>query len=235
MAEREDVPEQEIGYLKLSVNGPNDHRLNSLQNVNRQNEVLGRLRQWGLDNHFDAIIWRDTAATILQRQDPDAAGNQVVTYLQGLQGDAEKAAAKYVRRVPIQVWTPIRANIAVHLGWMPRPADAAITTAGDLRFEDWKECRATIGRFDMILEDLRKVGFFLITGLLTAGAFLNFLGVQTTQGVPAPLSDVRAAVFIAIMVLVATLFSVDTYYQVLLSRKNLFRDRKAERTSEESC
>jgi len=83
--------------------------------------------------------------------------------------------------------------------------------------QDWKECRTTIGRLDTILVDLRKVGFSIITGLLTAGAFLNFLGIPTTQGVPAPTTDVSAAVFITVMVLVAALFSVDTYYQVLLS------------------
>jgi hypothetical protein len=83
--------------------------------------------------------------------------------------------------------------------------------------EDWKECRTTIGRLDTILEDLRKVGFSIITGLLTASTFLNFLGTSTTPGVSAPTTDVRAVVFIIVMVLVAALFSVDTYYQVLLS------------------
>jgi hypothetical protein len=87
----------------------------------------------------------------------------------------------------------------------------------DLRFQEWKECRSIIARLDTILVDLRKVGFSLITGLLTASAFLNFLGVPTAQGVPAPATDVSAAVFIMVMVLVAALFSVDTYYQVLLS------------------
>jgi len=102
----------------------------------------------------------------------------------------------------------------VELNWVPT---RLITTADDQRLKDWQECRTTIGRLDTILEDLRKVGFSIITGLLTASAFLNFLGVPTTQGVPAPSTDMRAAVFIAVMVLVAALFSVDTYYQVLLS------------------
>lgn len=86
---------------------------------------------------------------------------------------------------------------------LPNPA-----TAADVPLEEWKECRATIGRLDQILEDLRKFGFSIITGLLTAGAFL---GNSTTS------PDLSAAVFITVMVLVAALFSVDTYYQVLLS------------------
>jgi hypothetical protein len=84
----------------------------------------------------------------------------------------------------------------------------AITATNDLGFEDWKECRKTIGRLDQILEDLRKYGFSIITGLLTAGAFL---GKASTTDLSA------AAVFVTVMVLVAALFSVDTYYQVLLS------------------
>jgi hypothetical protein len=82
-----------------------------------------------------------------------------------------------------------------------------ITTTDDLRFEDWKECRNTIGRLDQLLADLRKYGFSIITGLLTAGAFLG----------KASTTDLSAAVFVTVMVLVAALFSVDTYYQVLLS------------------
>lgn len=78
----------------------------------------------------------------------------------------------------------------------------------DPRVQEWSECRTTIGRLDTILEDLRKYGFSLVTGLLTASAFFGF----TTTPVEA-----RAAAFVAIMILVAALFSVDTYYAILLS------------------
>ncbi len=97
-----------------------------------------------------------------------------------------------------------------------KPTDGRNTTTGDLRLKDWQECRTIIERLDGTLEDLRKVGFSFITALLTAGAFLNFLGVQTTTNKP-PSTDVSAAVFIAVMVLVAALFSLDTYYEVLQS------------------
>lgn len=81
--------------------------------------------------------------------------------------------------------------------------------------KDWQECRNSIGRFDSILVDLRKVGFSIITGLLTAGSFLGFLGIGSKDSaVPPP--GVNGAVFIAIMVLVAALYSVDTNFQVLL-------------------
>lgn len=75
-------------------------------------------------------------------------------------------------------------------------------------FKEWCECRVTIGRLDTILEDLRKYGFTLITGLLTASAFLGL-------GISRP--DAGVAAFLAVAVLVTALFSVDTYYSATLS------------------
>jgi len=73
---------------------------------------------------------------------------------------------------------------------------------------EWTECRATIARMDTILEDLRKYGFTLITGLLTASAFIG-------AGTGRP--DAGVAAYVVVMVLVATLFSVDTYYAASMS------------------
>jgi len=74
--------------------------------------------------------------------------------------------------------------------------------------DDWQECRATIGRMDTVLEDLRKYGFSLVIGLLTASGLLG--GAANNQPV-LPLAS------LIIMVLVVALFGVDLYYQVLLS------------------
>ncbi len=91
---------------------------------------------------------------------------------------------------------------------------SSITRKDDLRLKDWEECRATIGRLDSILVDLRKVGFSIITGLLTAGGFLGFLGIGGKASAAPP--EVSGAVFIAIMILVAALYSVDSNFDVLL-------------------
>lgn len=108
-------------------------------------------------------------------------------------------------------------KLAVELNLGPTPAPTAlIKTPDDLRFKEWTECRALIGRLDSILVDLRKVGFAFVTALLTASTFLSFLGV-TTQAIPSTPVQARAAAFIVIMVLIAALFSVDSYYEVLLS------------------
>jgi hypothetical protein len=88
------------------------------------------------------------------------------------------------------------------------PATPPNQTLDGALWKEWAECRATIGRFDTILVDLRKVGFSLITTLLTASAFFGFV---------APPLDARAAAILAIMVLIAVLSAVDNYYEVLLS------------------
>src|SRR5215467_10498634 len=76
------------------------------------------------------------------------------------------------------------------------------------RSNEWTECRTTIGRLDTILQDLRKYGFTLISGLLTASSFIGYGSGNPGAGVGA---------FIAVMCLVAGLFSVDIYYSVLQS------------------
>jgi hypothetical protein len=75
-------------------------------------------------------------------------------------------------------------------------------------FDEMAECRATIGREDQLLEDLRKYGFSLITALLTASGVAAGI-THTTSVLP-----VAAA---TIMFLVVVLFGIDMYYYVILS------------------
>jgi len=53
--------------------------------------------------------------------------------------------------------------------------------------------------------------------LLTAGAILSFLGIQSVDKVPVPPAPTRAAPFLSIVVLIVALFFLDCYYEVLLS------------------
>jgi hypothetical protein len=74
---------------------------------------------------------------------------------------------------------------------------------------EWKACLDQINKFDGYLFDLRKYGFTLITGLITAGSFLGF----------APGTDfIHVGVVIVTMVLVAVLFWIDRYYQNILNK-----------------
>lgn len=73
--------------------------------------------------------------------------------------------------------------------------------------EEWKISRDTVDRLDKTLIDLRKYGFTLITGLLTAGSFLGFSDTSRVA---------QVAVIIVTMVLVVVLYWLDTLYQSLL-------------------
>jgi hypothetical protein len=82
-------------------------------------------------------------------------------------------------------------------------------------FEEWKRSRDTVDKFDNYQLDLRKYGFTLITGLLTAGSFLGFSGTTRIA---------QVAVIIVTMILVVVLYWLDTYYQGLLFG-SVFRTR----------
>jgi hypothetical protein len=76
------------------------------------------------------------------------------------------------------------------------------------RFEEWKECRSSIGRFDQSLVDIRKFAFSLITGLLTASAFF-----ASSSGLP-PIG--RELIALAMMLLILGLFTIDRYLEILI-------------------
>jgi hypothetical protein len=72
--------------------------------------------------------------------------------------------------------------------------------------DEWKECRATIGRFDSILADLRKYGFTIVALLLSANALI------TTAN---PVTE-RVAASSVIIALLVVLFLMDRYWWVML-------------------
>lgn len=88
------------------------------------------------------------------------------------------------------------------------PAAATASLDDDIRFQEWKECRASLERFDAILVDLRKFGFGLVTILLSANGYLF---VQTGVG------DLAiVGIFVALTLLIVGLFRVDRVHQVFI-------------------
>jgi hypothetical protein len=73
--------------------------------------------------------------------------------------------------------------------------------------EEWVKARETTDKFDGNLFDLRKYGFSILTGLITAGSFLGFS--EATQ-------FIQVGVIIVTMVLVVILYWLDIFYQGLL-------------------
>jgi hypothetical protein len=76
---------------------------------------------------------------------------------------------------------------------------------------EWKECRATVARFDKIIADLRKYGFILLAALLTAKTYLFLEAIKS----PAELGA-RFGVSLVTMLLIYALFVVDRYHEVMM-------------------
>lgn len=108
------------------------------------------------------------------------------------------------------------------------PTDTVQFGRSDDLQKEWQECRTAIGRLDSTLVDLRKYGFGLASGLLTAGGILggiaNILpksnGASTTAAPSATsmftVSPSVVAVIVAVTVLlVFVLFVVDRYYTMI--------------------
>lgn len=220
LALREDMKDDaRVGFVKRGVGNIEARaRMQAVTGETRA-ALLGRIDAWlSAPGHerIEAVIWTDLGRnTEAAKRISDL--DQAIAFLRKLKDDQATLAREYVEKAPAQVRTRGRERIETELGWMPKPVAPAVVSPDDLRFKEWSECRTTVGRFDTILEDLRKYGFSIITGLLAASSFLSFFGVVVTSGLPAPYIEVRTAVFAAIISLIAALFFVDTYYEVLLS------------------
>jgi hypothetical protein len=101
--------------------------------------------------------------------------------------------------------------------------------------EEWKECRASIDRFDKLLVDLRKTGIGFVTTIIGGAAFLlSHSGTQASsggtavaggsQGVAAPAQTslveavpaVKVSIFFVIALLILGLYTIDRAHQIWL-------------------
>jgi hypothetical protein len=228
LATRENTTSEKIGYVRRG-DQPLESRsrltsiigahLKATPEAPTTGDLLQHIDWWRSEHQVDAVIWTDLPSNFEEsfRNDGQPAalsGETAVSYLESLRDAA--FAEEYVRRAPPQIRTRIRRHLEKELGWLPSPT--SMIGPGDPRFDkEWAECRTTIGRLDNVLVDLRKLGFSFITALLTAGAVLSFLGIQTVANVDVPPIPTRAAPFISIVVLIVALFFLDSYYEVLLS------------------
>jgi hypothetical protein len=72
--------------------------------------------------------------------------------------------------------------------------------------DEWKECRATIDRFDKLLVDLRKTGFGFVAALVSAASFV--FGPDKVNA--------RLTVLFMLVLLIGTLYLVDVAHQLWL-------------------
>lgn len=207
-------PLSKVGYV---VSGEGDlgsrAQMTSVADPATRSKLLRSIDDWRRSRHLDAVVWTDLAASP-DVVTVDAALNFVARLVQ--RGSAAKAE-EYVRRTPAQVRTVVRDSLETAQAWLPQGSPSVIASGDDLRAKEWSECRAAIGRFDAILVDLRKYGFSVIAGLLSASAFLGLFGITTSATENAAPLAARLGALAAIQVLLVALFLLDTYYEVLLS------------------
>ena len=80
--------------------------------------------------------------------------------------------------------------------------------------DEWKTAVETSQKFDEMLVDLRKYGFSILTGLITAGSFLGFSANDVSEF--SYTNVIHLGVINVSMLLVLILFWLDVYYQNLL-------------------
>lgn len=232
LANREGTSPDKIGYatasesrMKSLTQAPPEVMVGTTHEarIAMTDKLVEALNTWREDHGLEAVIWTDLPSNFEDiRRDPSDQSVTLtpaaaVAYLrEKIDYGLAEPAELYVRRTPYVIRTPVREEIELALGWV-QSTITSITSADDIRFKEWSECRTAIGRLDGILVDLRKMGFGFITALLSAGAFVSLLGTPSASGAPVAPIQARAAVFIAIMLLVAALFWLDIYYEVLLA------------------
>lgn len=79
-------------------------------------------------------------------------------------------------------------------------------------FRDWQECRTSIARFDEAILSIRKYGFVLITGLLTADGII-YSGMLTNGKLEI---GTTVGIYLALMILIVGLFRFDRVYEIFL-------------------
>jgi hypothetical protein len=90
--------------------------------------------------------------------------------------------------------------------------------------EEWKECRSAIAKYGDFVHSIRKFGFTIITGLLSANAyiFIKFEGFQPWE---------KLLLSSILCLLIFGLYITDTYYLVLV-RASVDRAKNIEKGCE---
>lgn len=79
--------------------------------------------QWMQQRDLDAVVWTALPSRFSgEFRTPSI--EEVIAYLQGLQGEVRRRAERYIRRAPLQTDTPYRRRIEAELGWIRRPPES---------------------------------------------------------------------------------------------------------------
>jgi hypothetical protein len=77
------------------------------------------ISSWAAGKNLEAAVWTNLPPKFDDIDGRVPTENEVVAYLQTLDGDTRVAAEHYVRRTPRQIATAYRGAIEIALGWTP--------------------------------------------------------------------------------------------------------------------
>jgi hypothetical protein len=77
------------------------------------------------------------------------------------------------------------------------------------KLDEWKECRSSIARFDEAIRDIRKFGFTMLTGILSANSYL-FVTITSFSYLE------KFGISIITLLLIFALFRIDRYHEIYL-------------------
>jgi hypothetical protein len=83
-------------------------------------DKIAGLPAWATAHGMSGVVWTSLPPQFDKKPEPPTV-DQVVGYLDGLEGARRDEAERYIRRAPRQVDTPYRRRIEAALGWTPLP------------------------------------------------------------------------------------------------------------------
>ncbi|WP_243079636.1 hypothetical protein [Pantoea sp. MQR6] len=112
LREREGIPEQRVDGAGIMLTS---------------HTATGPLETWARSKNIDALIWTALPARTDSTEGRVPGVEEVINYLQQLEGEKRDHARRYIDQVPRQINTAYRRAIADALGWQhPDNANAAL-------------------------------------------------------------------------------------------------------------
>jgi len=97
---------------------------------------------WAGGHKLDGVVWTNLPCGFKNSRQILPTGDQVVSYLQGLNGQALDDAREYIERAPLQISTAYRHQISKELGWgWPGQSDYHATALKLVSVEACAICR----------------------------------------------------------------------------------------------
>jgi ADP-ribose pyrophosphatase YjhB (NUDIX family) len=131
LADREDTPEHNIGFVSIPDNKGR---------CKTDSNIQGTIKSWAKSKAIDVVVWTDLPKNFEDRTKMIFNEDNVVRYLKGLKGLVSYKAEEYVRRAPEQINTQIRKTLEEQLGWCWRPtSQIKILRRRRIWPVDWRE------------------------------------------------------------------------------------------------